>query len=246
MRHRTIFAALSLLPAPTVLLTNCVGEIAQTSIPDASPVPDSTTGQDASSGVDATRGSDATTGADARSDADAGAVDSGGNTDAGADTAADAARFCDLGVAKGDPLGGGVTPFDAEGNPLPAGRYRLTYTDGCMVYGGGQPYTVHAYQPSADAAAYASWLLVTADGGFQPVKLPGFWIYGPDAAAGPANYGACVTLNLTSPPVEFDYDAGAPLGVRVNDSPLGDNLAGPDGGVPAWRLEHFSPTGACP
>ena len=70
--------------------------------------------------------------------------------------------------------------FDAEGNPLPTGHYRIAYVNGCMKFGAGQSFTVHAYEPSADAAApaYASWTLVNADAGMQPVRLPGYWIFG--------------------------------------------------------------------
>jgi hypothetical protein len=166
--------------------------------------------------------------------------------DAAADAPLDAHIYCDLGLAHGDSVGGTIRLFDAEGNPLPAGHYRISYTNGCMIYGSGQPFTVHAYQPSIDAAAYATWTLVNAEAGFVSVRLPGYWIYGPDAAAPPADYNACVALNLTAPPVEFDYGGGVPLGVVVNDSPLSDNIAGPDGGDPTWRLELYLPDAACP
>lgn len=170
-------------------------------------------------------------------------------SDAAAPDAADvlAPRYCDLGLAHGDPTGGTISLFDAEGNPIPSGHYRITYVDGCMTYGGGQAFTVHAYPPStADAGAYATWMLVDSTGAFQPAALPGFWIYGADAAAAPADYDSCVTLNRTAPALEIDYDAGVPLAVQIDDSPLGDNTFGPDGGVPTWRLEHYSASGACP
>ncbi len=167
------------------------------------------------------------------------------------DAGVDAAKYCSLGVARGDTTGGTVKLFDKQGNPLPSGHYRISYVDGCMQYGGGQSFTVHAYEPGADAAAYATWILTNDETngvtGLQPVQLPGIWIFGGDAAA-PAGgaYEACVALSKTWAPVEFEYDAGAKLGVVVNDNPLGDNVAGPDGGDPTWRLEVWSPTGACP
>lgn len=173
-------------------------------------------------------------------------------SDAAAEVDADtgAPTYCDLGVARGDTNGGAVRLFDKQGQPLPSGRYRIRYVGGCMTYGGGQSFTIHAYEPKADAAAYATWVLVNGDAGlsgFQEVVLPGNWIFGADASVPDGGtYDSCVELNKSDAPVEFDYDAGAALGVVVNDSPLGDNVSGPDGGDPSWRLELYSPTGVCP
>jgi hypothetical protein len=231
---------------------------------DSSTAADTSTGDDGGSQTDSAQSGDTSVGeggsdgsqagdgaSDAQSEADAeldGGIDASDASDAAsADAAdgADAAHYCDRGYAVGVPTGG-ITLFDG-GTTLPAGHYRLTYADGCMIYGGGQPYTVHAYAPSAAAPAYATWLVVLQDGGFEPVILPGYWIYGADASPSPANYTACVTLNLTAPPTEFDYDAGVLLGVECNDSPLGDNQGGPDGGSPTWHLEVLSsPSGVCP
>lgn len=223
---KRLLVALMLLPVPTMLLVHCGSSSSgKSGTADGGPTPTATTTNTSPPGQDS-----------APPPPD----------DAGADTGTDAARYCDLGLARGDSTGGTVTLFDKEGNPLPAGRYRLTYANGCMIYGGGQPYTVHAYEPSVDAATYATWMLVIEDGGFQPVKLPGNWLFGADAAAAPADYTACVAANKMLAPVEFEYDAGARLGVQINDNPLGDNVPGPDGGDPTWRLERYSPTGACP
>jgi hypothetical protein len=61
----------------------------------------------------------------------------------GADAGADDAGSCDLGTAQNGAtaqnlsLFGDVTWF-ADGAVLPAGRYRISYVDGCMKYGSGQ------------------------------------------------------------------------------------------------------------
>ena len=167
------------------------------------------------------------------------------------DGAVDAGRYCDLGLARGDALGGQPAFFDKQGNPLPSGHYRIRYVDGCMRFGGGQSFTVHAYEPTPDAAAYATWFGVSSDGGspsFESVRLPGIWIFGADASTPDASdtYTSCVELSKQRPPTEFEYDAGRKLGVQINDSPLGDNAIGPDGGTPTWQLELWSPTGTCP
>ena len=160
-------------------------------------------------------------------------------------------RYCDLGFARGDALQGQVAFFDKQGAPLPSGKYRIRYVDGCMHYGAGQSFTVHAYEPSPDAAAYATWYTVRSDGGteaFDGTRLPGIWIFGPDASTPDASdtYTSCVELSKQLPPTEFEYDAGLKLGVQLNDSPLGDNTIGPDGGTPTWQLERWSPSGSCP
>jgi hypothetical protein len=225
---------LFVVPAPFVILVNC----GDSSSGGAGGIPSST----------ATTPSPTTTSTPApTSTGTAPPGDSGGGVQ---DAAGDAARYCQLGFAKGDPKNGSVQTFATEGATLPTGHYRIRYVDGCMKYASDQSFTVHAYEPSATAPAFATWVLTNSDAGatgFQPVKLPGIWIYGGDAAVPDGGrYEACVELNKAAPPTEFDYDAGAPLGVLVNDTPLGDNTGGPDGGDPTWVLELYSQGGQCP
>lgn len=145
------------------------------------------------------------------------------------------AATCDLGeVASAGTqqnldLFGQIIYF-AEGASLPAGRYRATYVDGCMKYGGGQDWTIHAY---AGAEPFG-WWLVGETTGTKIVVPPG--IVGYSAANGAfAAFEDCVNANKALPPLEFDF-AGGKLGVWLQDSPYTDNLAGQDGRNPKWQL----------
>jgi hypothetical protein len=123
----------------------------------------------------------------------------------------------------------GTPTYFEDGGSLPAGEYRVTYLDGCMMYGSGQGWTVNAYDGDPD-----SWWLIGATTSDRIVVPPGTVGYAPGAGAY-ANFGDCVTASQMVPPVDFYFDGG-PIGVWLQDSPYTDNTAGPDGGNPRWEL----------
>lgn len=134
------------------------------------------------------------------------------------------------------------------GADLPAGNYEISYTDGCIIYGAGQNWTVHAYEPSANGTpAYASYVLVgetTAD-----VKLaalpPQAWAFGANGNNGIADFAGCVAAQkAASTPLAYTH-AGGKLGVYLNDSPVGDNTPGEGGKNPSWSIRRKG-TAACP
>ena len=133
------------------------------------------------------------------------------------------------------------------GADVPAGTYKINYVEGCIMYSGGQNWTVHAYEPSANGTpAYASFVLVgetSAD-----VKMaalpPQAWMFGPNGNNGVADFAGCVaTQKAASTAIEYAH-AGGKLGVYVNDSPYGDNVAGEGGKNPKWSIRMK--TAACP
>jgi hypothetical protein len=128
----------------------------------------------------------------------------------------------------------GAITYYADGAVLDAGRYRVTYVDGCMKYSAGQDWALHAYTDGSIA-----WYLGAATGD-QAVRLPGtYGIF--EGSGGYADFEACVAANLPLEPVEFDF-AGGQLGVWVADSNYVDNVPGTDNRNPKWRLERL---GAC-
>jgi hypothetical protein len=129
----------------------------------------------------------------------------------------------------------GTVIYFGGGAALAAGRYRATYVDGCMKYGGGQDWTIHAY---ATAEPYGWWFVgeTTAD---KIVAPPGTVGYATSNGAF-ATFAECVAANLVLPPLEFDF-AGGKLGVWLQDSPYSDNMAGEGGRNPKWQLTLLAP-----
>ncbi len=184
----------------------------------------------------------------------AGGLDaSSGDRDGGFDSSADAS--CTFGTAGGYAtqqqvdLYGTTIDYFSGGEPLPAGRYRLTYVSGCMKYSSNQGWTIHAYPNGMTAA----WWVVGDSSSDRVVVPPGtVGVFPGDAEAvslGGAytTFDECVAANLAhDAPVEFDF-AGGKLGVWLLDDNYGDNLRGPDsglegGGSPRWTLTLL---GAC-
>lgn len=145
------------------------------------------------------------------------------------------AGTCELGEAASAAtnqaldLFGTVVYFD-DGAELPAGRYRVTYVDGCMKYASSQDWTIHAYANGATAA----WWLVGADSSQRIVVPPGTvgWNSGNGAHT---TFEACVAANAALGSAEFDF-AGGKLGVWLLDSNYGDNVTGEGGRNPKWKL----------
>jgi hypothetical protein len=131
----------------------------------------------------------------------------------------------------------GQIVYYEDGGAFPPGRYRATYTDGCMKYDSLQDWTV---QPGDG-------------GGYLPIDPAlGFWFVGRSTsdriAKAPGTGGLvvssgaystfdeCVAANLAQDaPVEFDFDGGS-IGVWLDDNLYSDNQAGDNGRNPAWNL----------
>jgi hypothetical protein len=193
-------------------------------------------------------GSDASGGAggpDSSGGGGAGNANGGGGEDnvAGSTAgAAGAASTCDLGEATSAgtqqnlDLFGTIVYF-ANGDALPAGRYRATYVDGCMKYGGSQDWTIHAYAPNP--TNHNQWWFVGDTSDERIVTPPGTSGYGV-ANGAYAAFEDCVSANLALEPMEFDFSGGK-IGVWLEDSPYTDNVAGQDGRNPKWQLTLLEP-----
>jgi hypothetical protein len=166
--------------------------------------------------------------------ADGGAPDDGTVTDVNVGPDADAAPdgSCTIGTVVGDVFGSIVT--FASGASLPAGRYRLTYVDGCMLYGGGQGWTVNAYA-LGDPAGSDHWWIMSGGHPITTAIPPGTVGILPGQGAF-ATFDACVQANLQLAPVDVVLPAG-PVGVWLEDDPYSDNVAGPSGRAPTWSLQ---------
>lgn len=170
-----------------------------------------------------------------------GEVGQGGSSSAGegpeamAGSGTGGAATCELGEAASAAtnqaldLFGTIVYFD-DGAELPAGRYRVTYLDGCMKYSSSQDWTIHAYANGESAA----WWLVGADSNDRIVVPPGTSGYATSNGAY-ATFDECVAANAALAPIEFEF-VGGKLGVWVLDSNYGDNVAGTDGRNPKWKL----------
>jgi len=124
----------------------------------------------------------------------------------------------------------GSIVYFADGIELPAGRYRITYLDGCMKYSAAQDWAVHAYA----GAEPDGWWFVGKDQTQKVVVPPGtvgFLV----SNGGFSTFEQCVAANLALPPLEFDF-AGGKLGAWLQDYPYTDNLAGEDERNPKWKL----------
>jgi hypothetical protein len=160
-----------------------------------------------------------------------GSDDSGAGVDASADAPIDAPAPCATGTVVGDVFG--QTVDFANGAALPAGRYRVTYVDGCMKYSSSQGWTVNAY--SLGAGTPDHWWFVAGGQPVTDVIPPGTVGYLPGAGAY-GSFDACVQASLALPPVELTI-TGGPLGVWLQDDPYGDNVPGPNGRSPTWKIE---------
>jgi hypothetical protein len=123
----------------------------------------------------------------------------------------------------------GQPTYYLGGGPLPPGRYRVSYVDGCMKYSSAQDWTVNAYQGDPD-----SWWLIgatTSDRILVPPGTVGYFI----SNGAFATFDECVAANANIAPIEFQFDGG-PIGVWLQDNPYTDNVAGTNGRNPKWDL----------
>jgi hypothetical protein len=139
---------------------------------------------------------------------------------------------CDFGTVTGNVFGQPV--YFANGATVPAGRYRVTFVDGCMKYAPTEGWTVNAY-PLDNLQGTDHWWFVS-NGQDIPGVLPpgtvGFFL----GSGGFLSFDACVQANLQLPPVDLDVPSG-PFGVRLFDDPYDGNLPGLDGRSPTWSLQ---------
>jgi hypothetical protein len=138
---------------------------------------------------------------------------------------------CDDGTDLGEitPDIFGTPTFFTEGEPLPAGRYRINYVDGCLRYEGPWGWAVNgieSYQYLVIGATTTD-VLAIAPG----VMASGFF----GAAFDYPELEDCVAASLARPPLELDFQGGA-LGIWQNDFKPEDNVPGPEGRSPTWRL----------
>jgi hypothetical protein len=138
---------------------------------------------------------------------------------------------------------GASVRYFAGGAALPAGRYRLTYVDGCNTYGIGIGWTVHGGRTVLGVFSCS----LIGDDGNAFAFTPGTELY-PDAGIGEVYvYADCVAANCSQAPLDFDF-AGGRLGIlRDGGGVLGaiDDLGGEyEGGrSPTFRLSLLD---ACP
>jgi hypothetical protein len=145
----------------------------------------------------------------------------------------DAAATCELGSNdRPAALIMGQIGFFAGGASLPAGHYRVTYADGCMKYASFQGWALNAYADASDG-----WWLVGATTSIRYLILPGTVGY-ELGAGGFDTFDACVLANHKLPPIDFEF-LGGPLGAWLEDTPYYDNLPGPNGRSPSWRLTYL-------
>jgi hypothetical protein len=160
-------------------------------------------------------------------------------------------RSCDLGGSRGvctartftseifmdeEQVLEGRPVFFEDGDPIPAGRYTLTYLEGCMKYAPDQGWTVNA----TDETGCCSWYLIGADTTQKKLVAPGNVGFVPGMGAH-VEYDACVSASRATAPKTFDHPGG-PLGIFLQDAGYTDNVTGEEDN-PGWRL---SGTLTCP
>ena len=164
---------------------------------------------------------------------------------------------CDLGGGVVLPeeltvdVSGGTIKYYAQGATLPAGRYRVTYIDGCATFGGrpsdglGVGWSVNGQNTMP--GLWGCYLVDNTGKAFAvPPGTIGSFVGGSAANGGGAymTYAECVAANCDQPPFDFDYSGGK-LGVARDGGGVGsvDDLGGEvEGGrSPTFRLTRLDP-----
>jgi hypothetical protein len=124
--------------------------------------------------------------------------------------------------------------YFAGGAALPAGNYRLQYVDGCMKYDATWLWTVNA--------SFNDEFVVIGDSTADVLGVaPGTRaLFGFGFGGGYTTFDACVAANRALPPLDLTF-AGGKLGLYQNDFQPPDNIAGPNGDSPSWRLTRLPP-----
>jgi hypothetical protein len=128
----------------------------------------------------------------------------------------------------------GTPVYFNDGNPLPAGTYVVRYIDGCMKFNGGLDWTVNDSKESG----CCHWWLIGDDLSDKKFELPGMTGYLSNGRVF-ATFDDCVRAGKRKATRVFDF-AGGKLGIWLQDTPYNDNMVGPDGRNPKWRLVRLS------
>jgi len=131
---------------------------------------------------------------------------------------------CDDGEVVVSDVMGEIVYFD-DGAELPAGRYRISYLDGCMKFGPPVDWSVNN-------VGVGTWYAVGETSDIQYGVLPGIAGFGLPA------FDECVAQSRLISPLEIDVVAGK-LGVWLFDYPSTDNIPGEDGRNPTWCLTRL-------
>lgn len=140
----------------------------------------------------------------------------------------------------------GTVRYFAAGAVLAAGRYRVSYVDGCNTYGIGANWTIHALEGLGDVGSCN----VLDEHAGHVARAPGTTGIFADSQPGQSSafltYDECVTANCHLEPVIFEF-AGGKLGVRRDGVSVGavDDLGGEavGGRSPTFRLDRMD---TCP
>jgi hypothetical protein len=98
-----------------------------------------------------------------------------------------------------------------------------------MKYDGGAGWSTHS------GVNEVGWYLGKAAG--DKLEKPPGTIGHRIGRGGFEDFEACVEANRQTEPVELEFEGGK-LGIWLFDRPYRDNIAGPDGRNPAWRLDR--------
>ena len=164
----------------------------------------------------------------------------------------------------------GTVRYYSGGTPLPVGRYRVAYVDGCMAYGVAgvsgavSGWTVHGSRGDFISGLSAFWMV--RDDGTLVVIAPGTagTVVAPNNCSPPApdcevqpatslgdlsagafeTYGECVAANCMVAATDFDFDGGV-LGLHYGTISSVASVAGESvgGRSPTYRLSRLD---ACP
>jgi hypothetical protein len=137
-------------------------------------------------------------------------------------------------AAPSDPSVFGEPVYFQNGNPVPAGKYLVSYVDGCMRYSGSQGWTVNAYEGGGP-----SWWIVgetVLDRRMIPPGNVGF----ERGAGGFDRFEDCVSASKRAAPRVLVHRGGK-LGYWLQDALYDDNVPGEKGRNPTWRLTPVEP-----
>jgi hypothetical protein len=144
---------------------------------------------------------------------------------------------------------GGMIQYYAQGAKLPAGRYRVSYVDGCATFGGKPSDGLEVgWSVNGQNTMPGIWGCYLVDDAGMAFAIPpgtvGSFVGGSEADGGGAykTYAECVAANCDLPPFDFDYPGGK-LGVARDGGGIGsfDDLGGEaEGGrSPTFRLTRL-------
>lgn len=151
----------------------------------------------------------------------------------------DGGDTCPFGEAMNDATADSLDLFAAPayfngGEPVPAGRYQVSYVDGCMKYSATQGWAVNAY----DETGCCQWWIVGETMADKKIEAPGTigFLVG---EGGFQDFDGCVTANQAVAAKTFDHTGGR-LGIWLADEPYTDDVPGTDGRNPMWHIDRLA------